>query len=403
MINLLVSKINEIKVIQVGKSSLNIKHKKCDSEKPSKSGANPLDDDDGGENETVDLGAGKKTHKITVYTFDRNETDDLYEILYNQRYCTITDKFFGKISIYVDDISITNSDEHINRTLIEISGIVQDIKKVPIPDVKAILETKKEELIQEQEVKALEIAEQVETTDTLRDSISNIEKFIDETLDTTSEALNKILDLQGMPLSTAYNKIRSKVDKIQSIMQTLKLIKDIPSNFINLVKSFIDIETEETMSLFRSITSKNEVVGRNFDYTKYSQFEVESILKSLKTNELLNLTVSIAEINQVIKTEWTTQREFVNQVNTLIERLEYSGLEYDFVVEIQHVVKEYSLSKPIRKLIDYEIKREKPLISIIYSLYGNLDNYDNIRDINALSDNDNISGVIKVYEYESIN
>jgi hypothetical protein len=139
MINLLVSKIDDIQIVQVGESKISIKHKKCESKKPAKKDDNPFKPDGGGENASIDLGAGAKKFNIEAYTFNKTETSKLFNILYNIRYCTITDKFFGKIKVYIDELEVINSDKHITKTIFNISGTVQDIEKIPSIDAEVQL------------------------------------------------------------------------------------------------------------------------------------------------------------------------------------------------------------------------------------------------------------------------
>lgn len=402
MQNLLVSKINDIQVIQVGRSSLSIRNKKHDNNKPS-SGNNAIYDPLGGSNETVDLGAGKKLHKITVYTFDKNNTEDLLNILYNERFCTITDKFFGEIDVYVDNIDIVNSDEHINRTLIQLSAIVQQLGQAPEVDAEAKLETVREEIVAELENKCYEVSEIVETVETERDTLTNIEKFIDENLESVSEGLNKILELESMGYDY-FNKIKEKVDKVQRIGQTLKLIKNIPSNFVDLVKNFIDTETNEFTEIYKALVGGDEIKSiDNFNSDKYSQIEYNATAKRITTVQMLNLTNSAREINEILNKEYSFERQFDNQVETTLNRLEYTGLQFEKIVEYQHVIKEYAITKKVRRLTDFTPKTPLPLVSIVYSLYGDLENYEDIKTINNLANNDYVNQTIRVYEYENIN
>ena len=77
-------------------------------------------------------------------------------------------------------------------------------------------------------------------------------------------------------------------------------------------------------------------------------------------------------------------------------------MDYEKVVNAQQIIKIYSNQKAIQKLVNIEITESKPLAKIVYDLYDNLNNYDELRLINNFADNDNIKGFVKVYQNESI-
>jgi hypothetical protein len=129
MTTLLVSKVDNIPVIQVGDSKLIVKNKSQNASKVGgfvgKFGGIGFS----GENKTVDIGKGRKEVSLRVFVDHRSDNDALFDILYNKRFCTIVDKFKGKIKVYVDSVTVTDSDKHVNRTLFDIKALVQDLSK----------------------------------------------------------------------------------------------------------------------------------------------------------------------------------------------------------------------------------------------------------------------------------
>lgn len=402
MINLLVSKIDDIQIIQVGESKISIKHKKCESKKPAKKGGNPLEADEGGENVSIDLGAGAKKFNIEAYTFNKAETSRLFDILYNIRYCTITDKFFGKIKVYIDELEVINSDRHITKTIFNISGTVQDIEKVPSIDaevqLKNIVGDFEIELVQN----ALTFAETIETTATtfIDEFVSAIDtgiKFVDDALQMVEDGLQMILDAETFVFDI-YNGVIARVNRAKRIGETLKLVIALPNDFANLIKKMTNTKTFKPLDIFTTKTKKGVVVKSLNDVTYLSQFEFEKVKKDFGANQLLNLTTAVGEMKQALTKEYTSQQEFDEQIIVCIERLEYTGLSYEKIVNAQQVLKAYSNQKAIQKLIDYDVKDGLPLTQIVFSLYGNLDNYDELRLLNNFADNDDIVGNVKVYQ-----
>ena len=406
MVNLLISKINDIQVTQVDESKLTVDNKKADSNKPAQSKTSPTSITNGGENTTVDLGAGAKKHTIKVFTFDKNETDTLFNVLYNERFCEITDKFIGKIKVYIDKVEITNSEKHIGKTIFNISATVQDIKKTPSTNATAQL--KNTVLFMEDQI-AIEaddfadVIKEVGTIDTTIDAFTNIESFVDAMLDTVDQGLQDVLNLTLVTFDY-YNKIQAKTNRVKRISETLKLITSLPNAFVDLLLDISDTETAKNVALFETITSTSAIIKSiDADLSEDSQVEVDAIIKNLQSNQLLNLVTATGEMKQALTKQYKSQQEFDTQIDLCILRLESTPLSYDEIVQAQQTLKAYSNFKKLNKIIDYEIKRETPLVAIVYDLYGNLDFYDDLRTINNFADNDAIIGTIKVYDNASAN
>lgn len=402
MLNLLVSKIDDIQIVQVGESKISIKHKKCESKKPAKKGGNPLEADEGGENVSIDLGAGAKKFNIEAYTFNKAETSRLFDILYTIRYCTITDKFFGKIKVYIDELEVINSDKHITKTIFNISGTVQDIEKIPSIDaevqLKNIVGDFEVELVQN----ALTFAETIETTattfiDEFMSAFDTGVRFVDDALQMVEDGLQKILDAETFVFDI-FNGVMARVNRAKRIGETLKLIIALPNDFANLVKKMTNTKTFKPLDIFTTKTKKGVVVKNLNDVTYLSQFEFEKVKKDFGANQLLNLTTAIGEMKQALTKDYSSQQEFDEQIIVCIERLEYTGLSYEKIVNAQQILKAYSNQKAIQKLIDYDVKDGLPLTQIVFSLYGNLNNYDELRLLNNFADNDDIIGNVKVYQ-----
>jgi len=402
MINLLVSKIDDIQIVQVGESKISIKHKKCESKKPAKKGGNPLETDEGGENVSVDLGAGAKKFNIEAYTFNKTETSRLFNILYNIRYCTITDKFFGKIKVYIDELEVINSDKHITKTIFNISGTVQDIEKIPSIDaevqLKNIVGDFEIELVKE----ALTFAETIETTattfiDEFMNAFDTGVRFVDDALQMVEDGLQMVLDAETFVFDI-YNGVMARVNRAKRIGETLKLIIALPNDFANLIKKTTNTKTFKPLNIFETKTKKGVIIKSLSDATYLSQTEFEKVKKDFSANQLLNLTTAVGEMKQALTKEYASQQEFDYQIEICIKRLEFTNLSYEKIVNAQQVLKAYSNQKAIQKLIDYEVKDGKPLTQIIFDLYGNVESYDELRLLNNFADNDDIVGTVKVYQ-----
>ena len=113
--NLHISKINDITIIQGHNSTLTTENKKADVKNISK-----------GANKQVDLGKGSKTLKIEILVQDKNNFDEIYRILDEDRKATLTDKFLGELKVSIINFTINHSDSFLNLTKINISCRVEE-------------------------------------------------------------------------------------------------------------------------------------------------------------------------------------------------------------------------------------------------------------------------------------
>lgn len=413
---LLISKIEDVRVIQVGESKINVTNKKAESKKPSGKGANPFETNEGGENKTVDLGAGARKYKMQVKVFDQSDNDKLTNILLTQRYCVIVDKFKGKLSVYIDSYETTESDAHVGVAVFTINATVQDIEKTPIINTTAQLENVVEDLevdlneTSEKFAKSIDTVASVPIIDEAVDSTTKASGFVDSALDKVERGMQAVFELELISFDF-FNGIQSKANKIKRLTEKLKLITELPQDFVALMLNSTSSFSKGLIEIFASTTSTGIVVQKLDEFTSedgvinttntalsdLSQIELNELKKTVQANELLNLRTAIAEMKQILTREYTSKAEFDAQVELCIERLSVTNLSNTKIINTRQTIKAFANQKNIKGLIDFEVLIETPLSSIIYGIYGNLDFYIELRDINNFKDNDAILGTIKVY------
>ena len=395
---LLISKVNDIQVIQIGESRLKVEHKKHESRKPSNKKGKVYKKESGGENKTVDLGAGAKKHSIKIKTRYKEETEALFDILYNERYCTIIDKFIGTLSVYIDEVEIVNDDKYINATIFSISATVQDIEKKPADNPQSQLTSTITSLESTLSTFSSTFTSMITTLDTAFNALTNIETFVDSMMNIAFNGLSTIFNFSYIGINF-FEGIKEKINSIRSIKDTLKLIDKVPNKFVDLLLNATNVVTDKNIEIYYTTTSTNKIIKNlDEDLSEYSQIEIEQIKKDVVSNQLLNLTIAVGEMRQILTRNYKTKQDFDLQVNLCVDRLEYTPLEYSRIAEIQHIIKSFAVKQKIKNIIDHTIEKETPLVSIIYGLYGNLDYYEEIRDLNNFADNDAIIGTIKVYD-----
>lgn len=395
---LLVSKIDNIEIMQDGDSVLTSQNKSHESTKVvyDKSADTKKER---GTTKTVDLGKGSEKHNVKFYVLDRNQNDAILHIIRDVRTCIVTDKYKGKLTVYIDRYKITDSDKHFGKTIFEIECTVQDIEYAPTIDYTAKLKSQVEAMEEEIAEKVNDLVEnEITAVDTIMDIATNTENFVDDVLNTIQSGINDIVSLQSDALS-AYAGVMSRVNKLKRLGETLKNITKFPQDFIDLLISTTDDKKSENAPIYETVVRGKKL--SQVDESELSQIEYNYAMKQKKSNQLNNLVASTMEIKEALSDDFGSQQNFEQHITIAIERLEYIGYDYEEIVEKQQILKSYANEQKYRSMKEIFISTEKPLTQIVYDLYGNLDNYDDIEEMNGLKDNDIVYGTIKVYD-ESI-
>lgn len=391
MVKLLISKIDNINVVQVDSSIISIQHKRAKSSKPASKQGNPLADEKGGSNNTVDLGAGEKKFKTKIYSFDANDTNALFEILYNKRSCVVQDKFFGKIKAYVNGLSVENSDKHLGVTIFDIDISIQEIEKKPVENVASKLNSQIEFLELELYDNAIDFAKEVDNI--MEDNIfEKLSKFVDSALQLVSDTLNDLIGYISTPLQTM-SSIRNVINTKLRLADSLKILKELPNGFANLLKDLTNFKTSTSFPVLTPIANLENK----------SQIEREQEEKNNSAKKLINLTVGIGELKEILEDDFISKQALNKKISDCIERLENTDISQERLMEIKYLTKAIAMQKDTKNIKVITIRDYTPLTSIVYSLYGNLEHLENIKKINNLSEYDGIIGTLKVYEDENSN
>ena len=438
MASLLISKVNDIKVVQVGESKLSIENKSEDGGKVG--GSKKIGFVGDGINKTIDLGKGKKKYTLKLFVFGRNENDALFKIFYEDRYCTIVDKFKGKIKVYIDSIDIIDSDKHVNRTIYDISCTVQDLDKSPSINF-AVKLTSTVTLMED------ELAAQVSQLTSFEegsfeskvDIITNTPSFVDSALDILRTGVDSILDVKSKAFE-AYTALKAKIDTGKRLFESIKNLKDFPKQFLNLISNITKDDTTNLSLLKTSSSATSSVSKINnsatssvktsdsvtssvlrignvqktqitpifepiirgkplslVDTSKISQIEALSLKKEIIASQLVNKIKVIKDIKSILGGGFNSQEDFESTVNAIVQRLNYIGYTEDNISDKVYIIKSFANSQNYRDIVEIDISRKQPLVRLIFNRYGNLDNYYQIESLNNFKDNDSVSGKVKVF------
>ncbi len=392
---LLVSKIDNIEIMQDGDSVLTSQNKSHESTKVVYDKSADTNKERG-TTKTVDLGKGSEKHNVKFYVLDRNQNDAILHIIRDVRTCIVTDKYKGKLTVYIDRYKITDSDRHFGKTVFEIECTVQDIEYAPTINYTSKLKSQVAEMELEIAEKVNEIVENtISTVETVVDVATDVENFVDDVMNTIQSGINEIVSLQSDVLD-AYNGVMSRVNKLKRIGETLKNITKFPQDFIDLLISTTDDKKSGNAPIYETVV--RGVGISTIDTDDLSQIEYIDAMKQEKANQLNNLVASTSEIKRALSDDFGSQQTFETHIEIALERLAYIGYDYEEVVEKQQLLKAYANTQKYRSMIEIDVTTTKPLTEIVFNLYGNLDNYDDIEEMNGFKDNDMVYGIVKVYE-----
>lgn len=415
MTTLLISKINDIKVMQVGESKLSVSNKYEDG---SKVGGRLADGTVGeGFNQTVDLGRGQKKHSLRVYASSKDESDSLFKVLYEERYCEIVDKFKGRIKVYIDSVDVTDSDSHIGRTIFEIDCLEQD--EEILPSINSSVVMANEVIKMEKEIVPMvsKFALMCDTVETKLDWATGKLEFVNSAIEVLRNGVLRVIDVQ-VNAYNAYREIMGKANTTKRLFDSILNLKILPSELSDvLIGVTKQNNTKTTTKSFNAVTGrttsiqkvqKSEIVElpepqirgvdlSKIDVSELSQFEVEQYERDKYAYQIVSKVKVIRDMRSMLVGGFSSQEDFELTVNATIKRLYELDYSIEEASDKAQVVKLFANHQQYRDIIEIDVKKPKPLVAIVYDRYGSLDNYESIEAVNNFKENDYVVGKVKVF------
>ena len=401
-VSLLISKVNDIQVLQIGESRLSVHNRKADGSKVS--AVDKLVTTIGrGSTRTIDLGAGAKRYTITIAVSDRNDNDKLFDILYNKRNCNITDKYKGKLNVYVDAVEIVDSDVHINQTLYTVNCTAQSLDRAPSVNydakISATVTAVKSELVND--VSAF--SEFIESVESFIDG-TGVVQFFDSGLEVIHGVIDTVNDIQVAILDAA-SEITSRVNKVQRTITAIKNIKNFPSQFVDLVTdtfgSFIETNAEKRTRNYKVKKVAVPIVrgkpASQVDLRVISGIERDKLEKDQRAAWIANKVTFLEDINALTSVKFLSDAHFNKVVGATIAKVYEMGYPEDKVADIVFTIKKFAAEQEWGEIVTID-GGGRPMVSIVYDRYGNTDKLERILEINAFKDNDNITTGVKVLQ-----
>jgi len=366
MQNIHIAKINDIPVLQFGESTLKVQNKKAQKADVNK-----------GINKNLDLGQGVKTLTITIKVIDANTFEAISRILSNDRECTITDKFLGTVKVSIDSYDIKNSDKYLGVSKISLKLTITE-KFTPFINYTGHINTIINNLAND--IQPNFLGGIIEGDEVYKDFKTHFDNFI--------------FDISSMQFDTSF------------VSQFYNILALIRSDLTLFAKSFNKSQkplfTVPT-ALFRQLQELNEI-----NRLKSSIKIIKNHNKNLTTRTINTLYLMI-ELRML--TEVTTHTDLVLLSNRIFKRLELikniqdlglvndNNLNLIDTTNILDTTAKYANNTQLKTTKQITIKNEKTLFNIVNEIYGNLDNFNDILELNRVEhpNINKIKGLLWIY------
>lgn len=457
MLKLLISKINDINVIQTGDSEVVINNRSQRVEKPKKakevkevkkksfthfaelakvrkeSKITEFQNTAGGkglgnekpkpvkkeivdEGHSIDLGGEQDNYSTQVFCLDQGDNNELTRICKYERDVIITDKFKGKLKVFITSVTINDGDTHPTRSIYNISCVIQTKPKELPFNYEARLETNRVSMFKELQDKIELLSENALSWKDENGALVTPSSFTEGYLTYVDDAVDivragTILALNSkIELLKSYRAIRYRIEMANTIIDTLAYIVHSPIEFYGLLRDlafeirdfFIHLGTfiipkrlkPRKVPIYEPII--NARPARLIDQTLLSQAEKDAIAHQFLGTSIVNNFKAIDSLNDLLDANFDTQDDFEELVEDLLNRIHYCGYDSDFIVDLTYNIEAFANTQNYRRVITKKIKNPNPLLRIVFEEYGNLDDYDFIEGLNNFKDNDYIEGDIKL-------
>lgn len=340
-----------------------------------------------------DLGKLEKTFNIEAI-IDTNTSfsnrDRLIDVLEKGGLLDVVHPAFGQKKLVLKNYSLVDNSKELGicrfSLVFEEAGL--NIMPETLNGDKSLLSSLKSKILGDSEGKFNDLWKSVTTAKDKFDSAN-------ETLKNTASELKRIANLARGSVDTFSDfatSINEIIDGTSALIKTPSVLSSkIRSTFNNLSVAY-----DRSEDLFHCLTN---FFGFNGSDQKSSQSDIIN-----NQNQILNIfqanAIALA-YEAAVNIDYSSQEDLSKNVSILEDGfLLLPDLDKDILKTIQqsriesmNVFSSLNISLP--KVISYETQKTS-LNILIYSLYGDLNNKNLIKDLNGFKDTSNIEGVIKI-------
>ncbi|MCW8930902.1 MAG: hypothetical protein OQL19_11760 [Gammaproteobacteria bacterium] len=366
---LFVAKINNINIIQEGESVLLSENQEAEY-------SNPF-----GNNTPLSLGSGQEVLDIKFRSISDENTTALKKALRDKRDVTLLDKFKGSYKATVSSYRIIDSDKHIGVTKFEaIFKIKEDVKTAP-QNIASKLKSNAISLSS-----AIDMSMNLDTVNLLdsavnevKDSVSAFESasnFADGTLSAIGEYRKELADIANQ--AAAY--VNQPTIFKNKILGVVSGFKNIYATAVSTFEAAVNIDI-----LFRDVTDSLSIFTQN------------EVINANVVANASNIVRSSILLDSLPDIEFNSMDEAKEAQSEIVASLDEVSDNDELVETIKNDLSTYIQSLNLPNVVEIEVF-QMPLFILSYELYGNTDRVEDLRALNDVFEDDNVSGTVQVFD-----
>lgn len=365
---LFASEIDGISIIQDGVSTLKVENKKATYENPF------------GNNEPQDLGAGQQQLSISFKLVNDQDISSMVRSLRDKRKVNVIDKYKGEFSVEITSFEQEDSDSSIGVTKFRVTMEILEVKKNPIQDIGSVLDDDALSLED-----AIDITLALDTVNLIDDAINSAEDSVDAFNNSANFANNSIESL---------GRYKASLKKINDTLPSTILLPDaLKSDVLNVISGYKTIfATSKDERAAAAIIPTYEPV----DTTSNSNF----IKTQLENRNVIGNATNIAKCSLLVGAmtgiDFKSKDEALTAQDDIEEVLNNITGNDQLVEKIKNDVSIYIQSLDLPEVVEIQVF-QKPMLVIAYDMYGDTSRVEDLKDLNGLIEDDNLTGTIKVF------
>lgn len=418
MTPLLVSKIDDLDIIQIGTAVLTGANKSQDGSKVGAAKEAKIGFvTTSGVNYDIDVGNAKLSHTFEFYLENRIHKDSLHKILFEKKYCVLVDKFKGNMNVFITNVTSIDSDSHVGLTEYRVTCNVQDDLPSPVINFRVKIDEITSIILGGIEPDIALVIKQIKTTQL--SFLGSVLKFISEALESLFSSLDGVfaaLDVVGQiagellaiqaVLIEACQKILSYPNAILDLIDEVIAAKDTAVSSVDGLKAtitFTKARLNRNSKLFaKKLTyAQPKIRGQNLsdlDVNSLSQFDKESVALQLGGCIIANKVNLVLRLKDIKSGNFNSKIDFDESVASVLVLAEQIGFTTAQVFQIQAAIKGFANEQSYREVVKVNVIEPQPLLRLVFERYGNIDNYSEIEAINGRADNDKVSGEVYFFQ-----
>lgn len=364
-----VSKIDNINIIQDGESTISAENNEAEYSNPR------------GKNKRKKQNAGEETISISFKSISDSNTSALRKLMRVNKDVTLIDKFKGKFRASIASYSITDSDRNIGITMFTATFKIKEQDKSAPQNLSSKLISQSAAL--SAAIDTSMILETANLIDAAKAAVTEKVSIFEDVSNFATGTLNNIGEYRG--------KLKSVIDNVAALIHKPAEFKN---QILGIIGGFIAIyatargayEAAKNIKIFsRDITDSLSI------------FKQQEVINSNVMNNASNIVKASIILSLIPSISFESMDDAKEAQNVVDETIDEITDNDELVKSIKNDLSNYVQSLDLPNVVEIEVF-QKPLMMLSYELYATIDRVDQLKKLNNLIEDDNVSGIIKVFD-----